>query len=362
MPDQQAEIAAAYARAGEALAGGAGGVDALDAAAGRLRDPAPELARILGCSEVRAHRGTYARCNEEAIRQRGRLFHEATAANLSLMAAAVLSSLVLAGPVLLPMLGLAWTSAIPLALGLAALVLGAMAALYSYRAREGDRLRRWLNMRGRAEVARLEVFRAIARRAAAAGPAAAAVGLALFCRHLLEHQRAWLAERGSSHRLSSDRTSRWGGLATALTFLGGSAATIAAFEESLSWLALAGVLGAAVMAYALNREELRRDRANADRYEEAAVALDQLSTRVDEVAGEIAAGRPEALTAFADAVTAQLEAEHKQWLDGTAQVEAALARLDARLQQLREKREAGGRGPALVVPMTEAEREPQRPG
>ncbi len=92
------------------------------------------------------------------------------------------------------------------------------------------------------------------------------------------------------------------------------------------------------MAYALNREELRRDRANADRYEEAAVALDQLSTRLDEVAAEIAAGRTEALPAFVDAVTAQLETEHKQWLDGTTQVEAALASLDARLKELREPR------------------------
>ena len=103
-------------------------------------------------------------------------------------------------------------------------------------------------------------------------------------------------------------------------------------------MALAGVVGAAVMAYALNREELRRDRANADRYEKAAVALDQLATRLDEVAAEIAAGRPEALPAFVDAVTGQLEAEHKQWLDGATQAEAALARLDARLKELREPR------------------------
>ena len=106
----------------------------------------------------------------------------------------------------------------------------------------------------------------------------------------------------------------------------------------MSWLALAGVMGTAFMAFALNREGLRRDRANADRYEEKAVALDQLSTRLDEVAGEIAAGRPEALTAFVDQVTAELETEHKQWLDGTKQVEAALASLDARLKELREAR------------------------
>jgi hypothetical protein len=281
------------------------------------------------------------------VRQQSQLLHEATVANLCLLAAAVLSSLVLAGPVVLPLLGEVWSRNIPLGIGLAALTLGALAALYGYRAREGGRLRRWLNMRGRAEMARLETFRAIARRAAAKGPLTAAAALALFCRHLFFDQRDWLVGRAARHRLSSDRTNRWGGLATALTFLGGSAAIIAAFDADQSWLALAGVLGAAVMAYALNREDLRRDRANADRYEEAAVALDQLSTRLDEVAADIAAGRAEALIAFVDAVTAQLETEHKQWLDGTAQVEAALAGLDAQLQQLREPRPKSP--PTLIV-------------
>jgi hypothetical protein len=282
MPDPQspADGGSLFAQATQALAAEKDtGIAHLDAAAARLRDLAPEMTAIVDSSEVRAHRGTYARCDEEAVRQQGRLFREATAANLCLLAAAVLSSLVLAGPFVLPLLGREWTRNIPLGIGLAALTLGALAALYGYRAREGDRLRRWLNMRGRAEVARLETFRAIARRAAATGPAAAVAGLALFCRHLFFDQRDWLVRRATRHRLSSDDTNRWGGLATALTFLGGSAAMIAAFEDKLSWLALAGVVGAAVMAYALNREELRRDRANADRYEEAAVALDQLSTR-----------------------------------------------------------------------------------
>ncbi len=362
MAEPEAGIADFHLRAREILAEGKRtGMAALDAAGSGLRELTPDLVAILGSSEVGAHRGTFERCDAEARRQQERLFHEATAANLCLLAAAVLSSLVLAGPVVMRLLGLEWTQAIPLAIGLAALTLGAAAALYGYRAREGDRLRRWLNMRGRAEMARLEVFRAVTRSAAAKGPATAAAGLALFCRHLLFDQRDWLISRAQRHRLSSDRTNRWGGLATAFTFLGGSAAMIAAFAPDQSWLALAGVLGAAVMAFALNREELRRDRANADRYEEAAVALDQLSTRVDEVAGEIAAGRTAALTAFVDAVTAQLETEHKQWLDGTAQVEAALEGLDARLTELREVRPVAGHGPASIIALPESQRESQRP-
>ena len=342
-------VAALFAQATEALATGQEtGIAKLADAVVLLRDLAPGLGSIVASSAVRARLDAYERADQEAKRQQGLLFHEATAANLCLLGAGVLSSLVLAGPSLAGLLGETWTDSMALWIGLATLALGALAAMYGYRARESDRLRRWFTMRGTAEVARLETFRAIAAAAAAAGPATAAAGLALFCRHLFDDQRRWLVARAARHRLSSDVTNRWGGLATALTFLGGSAALIASFAPGQSWMALAGVVGAAVMAYALNREELRRDRANADRYEKAAVALDQLATRLDEVAAEIAAGRPEALPAFVDAVTAQLEAEHKQWLDGATQVEAALARLDARLKELGDSRPKTA-GPTLVV-------------
>src|SRR6267143_1450775 len=97
---------------------------------------------------------------------------------------------------------------------------------------------------------------------------------------------------------------------------------------------LAGLIGAAIAAYATNRDALRRDRANADRYEKAEVALDGLSGRTDEVAARIAAGEPKALVAFTDAVTDLLATEHKQWLEGTGQAEASLGKLDAQLSQL----------------------------
>ena len=169
MPEPEVDVAATYARAKEALAGGEAGIGQLGAAAERLREIAPEIGTILGSSEVSAHLGTYARCDEEAVRQQSRLFSETTAANLCLLAAAVLSSCVLAVPAIQAMLGETWTPRLLLTIGLTALVLGGLAALYGYRAREGNRLLRWLNMRGRAEVARIDTFRAIAHRAAAAG-------------------------------------------------------------------------------------------------------------------------------------------------------------------------------------------------
>ena len=119
-----------------------------------------------------------------------------------------------------------------------------------------------------------------------------------------------------------------------LTVLGGSAATIAAFQVNMSWLALFGILGAALLASALNREDLRRDRAIARRQEEKAVVLDQLATRLDEIAAEIGAGRPQSLVAFVDAVTNRLVAPYAQWLGGAAQAEATLSEMNARLVNL----------------------------
>ena len=343
MSDPQGEPSGPFARARWLLQGQkARGIEALPEAAGLLRPIAPGLAAIVASSAVHAHIQAYPRCDAEAQLQQKRLVREATLANLCLLGAGVLSGLVLARTALQRWLGLenAVTDRIVLLLGLATLALGALAAMFSYQAREGDRLRRWLAMRAAAEMARLDTFRAIAQ-GASTSPQTAAAGLALVLCHLFDHQRDWLITAAKRHRRSSERTNLWGGLATALAFVGGSGAVIASYQPDQTLLPLAGVIGAAFAAYALSREGLRRDRANADRYEKAVVALDQLAARIDPVAAEIEGGKPEALPAFVDAVTAQLEAEHKQWLDGVTQAEAALATLDARLKELGGTKPAG---------------------
>ncbi|MFO1048705.1 MAG: SLATT domain-containing protein [Geminicoccaceae bacterium] len=312
----------------------------LPRAAELLRPVAPGLADIMTSSAVRACAESYPRYSAEAARQQSLLMREATRANLCLLGAGLLSGLVLVAPNAALVLGEPLTQWVILLLGLATLALGALAAMFSYRARESDRLRRWYTARSQAELARLGTFRALAAAATAAGGDTAAAALALVWRHLFEDQRQWLASRAARHRLSYERTNLWGGIASALAFLGGSGAVIASFKPSQSWITVAGVVSAAIAAYALGREGLHRDRANADRYEKSAVALDQLAGRLDEIVSETEAGRPEAMRAFVDEVTSQLEAEHKQWLDGATQAEAALARLDARLQELRERPKA----------------------
>jgi hypothetical protein len=108
----------------------------------------------------------------------------------------------------------------------------------------------------------------------------------------------------------------------------------AGFQPGKAWVAIAGVIGAAVAAYAANREALRRDRANAERYERTQAVLDGLAARDDAVALEIAGGNADALVAFTEAVAEPLAAEHKEWLEASAEAQTAIAKLDARLQEL----------------------------
>jgi len=125
-----------------------------------------------------------------------------------------------------------------------------------------------------------------------------------------------------------------GGIASSLAFIGGSGAIIASQKASAVWIVLAGVVGAAVGAYASNRDALRRDRANAERYENTEVALNGLAGRIDEMAEQIVAGEPKALVVFTETVCDLLSTEHKQWLEGTAQAAASLEKLDAQLEQI----------------------------
>jgi hypothetical protein len=321
-----------------ASAGTKSGIDALGALSAPLQQSCPELAVILRSSAVRTRVETYARQDAEAIRQQATLMQEATRANVCLMAAGVTSGLVLAVAAELPDdLGFGihlGKSNITLGLGIVTLALGAAGSFFGYLARDQGRISRWQARRGEAEIARLDVFKTIADNAAEAGLAVALHGLALMVSHLLDNQRNWLAGHALRHRESSETTSRWGALASALAFIGGSGAIIASQGEHSIWVVLAGLVGAAISAYATNRDALRRDRANADRYEKAQVALDVLAGRTDDVVARIAAGEPKALVAFTDAVTDLLATEHKQWLEGTAQAETSLGKLDAQLKQL----------------------------
>ncbi len=335
------------------------GIDALSTSAENLSQISPELKSVIWSSSVRQMIDMFHRYDRESVHQQVQLLRESTSANICLMSAGVLSGLALLGSnfnsrlvyLISGNLGDRIGGIVGLSLGAAILALGAMSAMFTFRMRGGDRLRRWLTTRGMAEVARLQIFRAIASGTAASGPSAAGCGLAIVCRHLLDDQRDWLVARAARHRFSLDVTNRWNGVAVAFMLVGGSGALVGGFSPEYGWLALSGVVGAAIAAYGLNREALRRDEANADRYEKAAAALDEIAKRIDAVAERISVGQTSSIVVFVDCMAKLLRSEHVQWLDGTQQAESVLAELDEQLSELGEKqlRVVSARGPLLVV-------------
>jgi hypothetical protein len=318
------------------------GLGALERAAAALKTRCPEFAATLLSSAVTTNREIFRRQDAEACRQEQKLKGEAFWSDASLLAAGVTSGLILAVSadalqVFRPVDDIA-KSRVILAFGLLTLLLGACAAYFAYIARDQSRVARWQTCRSEAEAARLQAFSTIAERSvadAATAPGAALYGLAVVVRHLVNDQRAWLAGSVERHRARSESTSRIGALGSALAFVGGSGAIIASQTEAHAapWIVWLGVVGAAIGAFAANRESISRDRANAERYAKTLVAMDAIAGRTDAVATAIG-GDPKVLDAFTKTIVDLLSAENQQWLDGAAQANAALDTLDGRLARL----------------------------
>ena len=172
----------------------------------QVGSPPAALEPILRSSGVRVQLEALDHLEREAAAQQRAFRRELTIANLCLMFAGVLSGLVLAmAPVLSRIQTVEgqidWTW-VPTVIGVATLALGAIAALNTYKAREGNRLQRWLSARSGAEMARSGVFVTIAERAASGAGETMLAALELVNRDLLENQRAWFRKRANEHRRS----------------------------------------------------------------------------------------------------------------------------------------------------------------
>ena len=91
------------------------------------------------------------------------------------------------------------------------------------------------------------------------------------------------------------------------------------------------MFGAALQAFAASRESINQDRRNAERYENTAQALQGLRERLDDVRLGITAGSTSVLGEYVAAVQDQLSLEHRQWLEGAENMQAAVARLEKAL-------------------------------
>lgn len=300
---------------------------------------------ILSSQEYNSRDVLFRRKDAEAGEEQAGFLRLLSSINLLVLAVAVLSGVILALPSLrdLPWVqaavsGREWLpSAGSVGDALAFLVAGlALAATtLGQFAREGDRLGRWQRLRAEAEKARAERFRVVALAAASRGPEAARAALDHVLGGLVEDQRQWYAERAARHRASARVTRVFNVLATLLGVLASAAAITAALGPANVGLLLAGVLAASIAAFASDRENLYRDRINAELYEMTAEKLSALAAGADQVTASIDAGNPGAVVAFTDLVAEELQAEHARWTAGLDVAGGLLNRLDQRLRQAR---------------------------
>ena len=297
----------------------------------------PNLRPILVSNELLSRSSLFERKDAEAVAEQKWLFRLLAWINGVVLAIAILSGTVLAISVYRPDVP-EWTGRLEtVSKWLAGLIglLAIVATVLGQLARDGDRLGRWRTLRAEAEAARAGRFAALARSAAAAGKAAAREALEFVRLGLLEDQRSWYLSRASRHRQSERVTSSCTAVALFLAAIASAAALTVSFGGLTAALLVVGVLAAAFTAYAVDRENLYRDRSNAALYERTAEQLGALAAGSDAVLTEIDRGHPEAVVTFTDLVAEQLLAEHRQWAAGLDVTSELMTRLEQRLQQAR---------------------------
>jgi hypothetical protein len=252
-------------------------------------------------------------------------------ANLAVLAATILGALMMAAQIMAGTF--TKVQNLVVVAGLLAGVAAALGSMWLFRAREGNLLERWLTLRAKAETGRVSYFSALADVPGDADMRL--LTLEYFRRYQLDVQRNFFAARGKDHKMSAERSLRWGGYAVGLSSLSGIGAGIQGLSGG-PWTALGAVsvIGGALAAYAGAYESMSQDKRNAERYERALEALELLASKIGETRAAIIGGNSEVLKAFVTALNEQLVLEHRQWLEAGKGAQAAVATLEAALAKV----------------------------
>jgi hypothetical protein len=303
-----------------------------------LAGKVPALAALLGTAKLATLARQYERRDRDAGEAQERFKQAMRWANTAVLATGVLGALILVAGLLEEAFDAnLWP--LLLALGLGALVSGALASMWLFRVREGNLVEAWMGQRAHAESARLEYFATLVKAVndAPSEPPLALLKLEYFRRYQLDVQLAYYDRRGRQQRDSADRTLTIGGFAAALGAVASGSAGIAA-SIAAPWAALAalGVIGTALAAFAATREAVNQDRRNAERYGRTLSALEILRGRLDDVRGGVLAGSQDVLEEYVAAVHEQLSLEHREWLSGAESTRSAIGRMDETLAALQK--------------------------
>jgi SMODS and SLOG-associating 2TM effector domain 1 len=308
----------------------------------QLKTSAPKLAALLSRSAPVDLARQYADADTEALVAERTFKRWVIKANWAVLTTATVSALLMAVALLTASSdGLTRTILIVLALiGVAA---GAFASMSLFRVKEGRLLEDWLTARARAETKRLSYFSYIMNTSV--GPPDSQLELLkleYFRRYQLDLQIAYYKTRRTGHRKSAERTLDISANSVLLAAIAsGAAGVLGAYRSEWAALGSLAVFGAALQAFAAARESLNQDRRNAERYDHSAQALMGLRERLDDVRVGIAAGSLSVLSEYVAAVQDQLSLEHRQWLSGAENMQAAVARLEKALSSGASEKGAG---------------------
>ena len=297
---------------------------------------APELVTQVKRSEVKVTAEEYTRLDDMALKAQRNYKRTAGVANWAIFLAAVTSAS-------LPVLK-SFPNAL-LAVGVIAVIAGALAGALLHKLNSGHMLKRWMGLRAEAETQRLRYFNQMARPTSPFCRSAALLQLEYFRRYQLDVQRIYYRTRGGQHSDKANGTLHIGSVGVFFGAVSSAVASGAGFvkpETYLTSLALLGVAGAALASLANSRESISQDQRNSERYERTAQALNGLYGRLDEVREGVAGGDAQLLQEFVEAVHEQLSLEHRQWLENMQEEGGATGRLAERLEALKPKSDPEG--------------------
>ncbi len=298
----------------------------------QLSTSAPQLAALLTRSAPVELARQYGEADTEALIAERTFKRWVIRANRAVLATATVSALLMAVALLAGRLG-GLTQTILIALALTGVATGGIASMSLFRVKEGRLLEDWMTARARAETKRLSYFSYIVN--SSVGPLdlqLELLKLEYFRRYQLDLQLAYYKTRRSGHRNSAERTLNISaGSVMVAAIASGAAGVLGALQSEWAALGSLAVFGAALQAFAAARESLNQDRRNAERYDNTAQALQGLRERLDDVRLGIAAGSASVLGEYVSAVQDQLSLEHRQWLEGAENMQAAVARLEKAL-------------------------------
>ena len=300
--------------------------------AAQLKTSAPKLAAILTRSAPVELARQYAEADTEALVAERTFKRWVIRANRAVLGTATVSALLMAVALLAGRLG-GLTQTILIVLALMGVATGGFASMSLFRVKEGRLLEDWMTARARAETKRLSYFSYIVNSSVGPlDPQLELLKLEYFRRYQLDLQLAFYRTRRSGHRNSAERTlDISAGSVLVAAIASGAAGVLGALRSEWAALGSLAVFGAALQAFAAARESLNQDRRNAERYDNTAQALLGLRERLDDVRVGIAAGATSLLGEYVAAVQDQLSLEHRQWLEGAENMEAAVARLEKAL-------------------------------